>query len=82
MIILNMMIKKNESETDRAIRIALGGILLFLWVLYPFWWLLVLSIVLFITGAVGFCSLYAIFGYSSCPIKTSSKQKKSSKKGK
>ena len=67
------MVKQNEGSTDRAIRIIIGVLA----VAVGLFWLtgiaqtisLVIGAVALITGAVGFCGLYALFGISTCPIK-------------
>jgi len=62
--------RTNESTADRAVRVVLGLALAALALvgavsaplLYVVW--LVAAIAL-VTGAVGFCPLYAIFGFST-----------------
>ena len=63
----------NEGTTDRAIRVVDGlaavavaltvGIGSLLGIV-----LVVVGAVLLLTGAVGFCPLYRVFGLSTCPI--------------
>jgi hypothetical protein len=62
--------KLNESNIDRIIRVAAGIVLLYL----GFGGVLggaaavvanVLGVVMLVTGAVGFCPLYAIFKFST-----------------
>ena len=62
--------KLNMSGNDRVIRILLGaiGILLLLaGIVYgTFGWVtLVISIIFILTGFIGFCPLYALFGIKS-----------------
>lgn len=62
-------IKQNEGTVDRIIRIAAGVTALFIgsmWfagsmqtVLYA------VGVVLLVTGAMGFCGLYALFGFTT-----------------
>lgn len=70
--------KKNESDTDRVIRIA-GGITLFVAMLIvggPLKILFaIMSIALLITGATGFCGLYKLLGISTCTIEKKSQRK-------
>ncbi|MCU9836663.1 MULTISPECIES: DUF2892 domain-containing protein [Ruegeria] len=60
---------RNEGTLDRAARIILGLILLSLTVVGPqtMWGLI--GIVPLLTGLVGSCPLYSIFGISTCPLK-------------
>ena len=59
------MIKKNESQMDRAIRLLIGLVLLFAgyqvggWLMIVFY---VLGIIALLTAATGYCFLYKIFG--------------------
>ena len=65
--------KTNEAGWDRALRVALGLALLYLG-----WFgvvgggaglaLKVVGFVPLVTGIVGFCPVYALFGWSSCPV--------------
>jgi len=63
----------NEGGLDRAIRIVLGIALIGAFFAFPdlgAWrWALWIGIVPLLTGAVGWCPLYAIFGLSTCPMK-------------
>lgn len=64
---------RNEGTIDRGIRIAVGVVLLVLgWGGFVegtlgtvFSWL---GFVPLLTGLVGWCPLYALFGMSTCPI--------------
>jgi len=77
-----MKLPVNESPSDRALRITAGGALLVgagmltgtAQVL-----LVIVSLALLITGILGFCGLYSLFGVSTCPVKLSSKSKKKKK---
>ncbi len=65
--------KKNEGNTDRIIRVV-GGVALaalgFGGVIAGAFGTVagVVGVVLILTGAIGFCPLYALFGISTCPI--------------
>jgi hypothetical protein len=69
-----MKLPKNESNTDRIIRIVIGIIALGLGI----GWLTGVSqilaigigLVALITGVVGTCGLYMLCGTSTCPIRT------------
>ncbi len=67
------MFKSNEGTIDRALRIGLGAALLI-------WFFLdqgtgalhyakLIGIVPLLTGLVGTCPIYAIFGISTCKMK-------------
>jgi hypothetical protein len=58
--------KKNIHPLERVLRFILGGILISLAVIGPAnrWFLL--GIIPFITGLVGWCPAYQLFGISTC----------------
>ena len=60
----------NLAGWDRIVRIALGVGLLTLTVAGPqtLWGLV--GIVPLLTGVMGFCPLYRVFGFSTCPVRT------------
>jgi len=60
----------NEGTADRVIRIAMGlGILSLVFLLHgPAHWFGLVGLVPLLTGVVGFCPMYAIFGMSTCPL--------------
>ena len=61
--------KVNEHTIDRALRVVAGLALIGLTVsgMIGVWgWIGVLPLV---TGAIGFCPAYAIFGFSTCAMK-------------
>ncbi|MCG8381900.1 MAG: DUF2892 domain-containing protein [Gammaproteobacteria bacterium] len=60
---------KNEGSTDRIIRVIIGLALLSLTVVGPQspWGLI--GLIPLITGLVGFCPLYKLFGLNTCPIR-------------
>ncbi len=67
------MFKKNEASIERIIRTLLGVALLAWFFMAPADagykpWLLV-GIIPLVTGLIGWCPLYAIFGFSTCPMK-------------
>ena len=59
---------KNEGVMDRSIRVVVGLALLSLIFVGPqtLWGLV--GLVPLITGLVGFCPLYKVFGLNSCPV--------------
>jgi hypothetical protein len=66
------MFKRNEANWDRAGRVVLGLALLALGLFVVDGTLgVVLAVVAFVpllTGALGSCPLYSVFGVSTCPI--------------
>ena len=61
--------KINEGTIDRSLRVIVGLVLVGLaaaGTIGAWGWIGVLPLV---TGAVGFCPAYAIFGMSTCPMK-------------
>ncbi len=56
--------KSNVGETDRVIRILLGGIIIILGILYNTWWGAIGAIPL-ITGLIKWCPLYTPFKIST-----------------
>ncbi len=66
---MTKLLPANESTLDRAVRVALGVLLLALVFVGPktIWGLV--GIVPLATGLLGSCPLYTLFGVSTCPIK-------------
>ena len=62
--------KKNVGGIDKLLRILVGlGLLSLLVVLEgPARWLGLIGLVPLLTAFAGFCPLYAVFGFSSCPL--------------
>lgn len=65
------MFKANESTLDRGVR-AVAGIILLALVFTALSGILqiiaaVAGLILLVTSAIGFCPLYALFGFSTCP---------------
>ncbi len=59
---------KNEGTVDRILRVILGIALLSLTVVGPqtVWgWV---GLVPLVTGLIGFCPLYKIIGFNTCPL--------------
>lgn len=59
---------RNEGSIDRALRIILGLILLSLVFVGPAtpWGLI--GLVPLATGLIGYCPLYAVLGFRTCPL--------------
>jgi hypothetical protein len=62
------MMKRNESNIDRVLRVILGVVLLALFFAGPKTYLGLLGLIPLITGLVGFCPLYYLLGISTCPL--------------
>ena len=60
------MFKKNVGLVDRAIRIVIGIMLLSLVFVGPQTALGWIGLVPLVTGAMGTCGLYSVFGMSTC----------------
>lgn len=61
--------KANEGTLDRALRIAVGLVLIGLAafnIVGPWGYVGVIPLV---TGAVGYCPLYALFGFNTCALR-------------
>jgi len=59
----------NESQQDRRLRIVLGVAILVVGMTYGSWWGLV-GLIPILTGAAGFCPLYAVLGIDSRRTRT------------
>jgi len=59
---------RNEGTIDRVLRVIIGLALLSLVLIGPktLWGLI--GLVPLITGLVGYCPLYKLFGLSTCPL--------------
>ena len=65
---------KNTGTVDRVIRVLAGIAILSLTVIGPqtLWGLI--GLVPLITGAIGFCPAYKLFGLSTCPLEKGASQ--------
>ena len=71
--------KRNVHTVDKIIRIIVGLILLSLCILGPKSWWGLLGLIPLITGIIGNCPIYSIFGFSTCSSqKTEEKEEASS----
>jgi len=64
------MFKPNESAVDRLIRFILGAVLVYAWYAMLVTGVLatvalVIGVVLMLTGLIGWCALYSLFGMST-----------------
>ncbi len=63
------MLKRNEGNLDRVLRIILGLVLLslvFIGPMTPWGWV---GIIPLATGLIGSCPIYSILGLNTCPMK-------------
>jgi hypothetical protein len=58
--------KTNENPADRALRIGVGLALLSLTLFGPQTWWGLVGLIPLITGVVGVCPVYRMFGISTC----------------
>ena len=67
---MTTLLAQNEGTIDRAIRVIVGLVLLSLVFVGPktYWGLV--GLVPLLTGSLGSCPLYSIFGFSTCPMKS------------
>ncbi len=66
-VMLEKILPRNENTLDRGIRVVLGLALLSLTVIGPHTLWGLVGLVPLITGLMGRCPLYALFGLSTCP---------------
>lgn len=64
------LLPRNEHTIDRAVRVVLGLALLSLVFVGPKSYVGLVGLVPLLTGLVGSCPLYTLFGISTCPTKT------------
>lgn len=66
------MLKKNEGNIDRILRVVLGAALIAGYFMNSdgaYSWLYLLGIIPLVTGLIGSCPLYTLLGFSTCPMK-------------
>lgn len=61
--------KTNEGTLDRVIRVIVGLVLLSTVVIGPQSLVGLVGLIPLLTGLIGFCPLYKVFGLSTCPLK-------------
>lgn len=65
---MNKLLPRNEGTVDRALRVAVGLFaiaLVFVGPQTPWGWL---GLVPLVTGLVGSCPIYTLFGLRTCPV--------------
>lgn len=63
------MFQANEGTIDRIVRVVAGVVILSLAFVGPHTPLGYLGIIPLATGLIGFCPLYRVLGFSTCPMK-------------
>jgi hypothetical protein len=79
---------QNVGIADRLVRIVLAVVFIILALLLGQWLWFIPAIIALATGILGWCGLYSIFGWSTCPshvppkeeVKVAAKPAKSAKK--
>ena len=64
------LMKTNEHPVERVLRVALGVALIGMAVSGTIGVWGYIGVVPLLTGALGSCPLYTLFGISTCPVKT------------
>ncbi len=65
--------KKNVGNVDKTIRIILGIGIIVMGIGFQSW-LGIIGVIPLITGIIGYCPLYSIFGISTCKISSGEKK--------
>lgn len=66
---MTSLLRRNAGTIDRAFRVLLGLALLSLLFVGPKTWWGLVGLVPLLTGLVGSCPLYSVFGFSTCSLK-------------
>lgn len=66
---LEKLLPNNEHIAERAIRVVLGAGLISLAFIGPQTPWGFVGIIPLLTGFIGSCPLYTVFGFSTCPVK-------------
>jgi hypothetical protein len=61
--------KQNVGALDRIIRLIVGVVIIVVGVIYNSWWGLI-GVAVFLTGLIGWCGAYKLFGINTCKAKT------------
>jgi len=60
--------KKNVGKIDSYVRYAIGAVLIVLAIALRIWWLANPAAIAIVTGAIGVCGIYKIFGINTCKL--------------
>jgi hypothetical protein len=58
---------QNVGMADRIVRIILAVVFTILALVHSAWWFIP-AVIALVTGIVGWCGLYTLFGWNTCPI--------------
>ncbi len=67
---LEKVLPRNEHVVERAVRVIVGLVALSLVVVGPRTWWGLLGVIPLLTGVIGSCPLYTLFGISTCRLST------------
>ena len=67
---MSAFLKVNEHPVERVVRVALGVGLIAMAAAGTIGVWGYIGVVPLLTGAIGSCPLYSVFGFSTCPVKT------------
>ena len=73
------MMGQNVGMADRIVRIILAVVFIILALIYSPWWFIP-AVIALVTGIVGWCGLYALFGWNTCPVEAKPAKKAPAKK--
>lgn len=75
--------KQNVGGLDRSLRLVIGAAIIALGYVKCIWWLVLIGVIVFLTGVIGWCGLYALLGINtSKKVKNPTAKKSKSKKKK
>lgn len=58
---------QNVGMADRIVRIVLAVVFIILALVHSAWWFIP-AVIALVTGIVGWCGLYTLFGWNTCPL--------------
>jgi len=64
----------NVGTVDRVLRVIAAVVLAGIGYMQNIWWLYIVAAVVLATAVFSRCGLYALFGMSTCPVKTKGKK--------
>jgi hypothetical protein len=59
---------QNVGMADRIVRIVLAVVFIVLALATSVWWWFIPAVIALVTGIVGWCGLYTLFGWNTCPV--------------
>ena len=63
-----MIMKKNIGKIDKAARVILSLVFIYLGYMYSAW-LYIIAAILILTAALGWCGIYRILGIKTCKVR-------------